>query len=434
MSEKHVAPQKISRGRPSADDARGPDDTADTASPGGGGRIGLIFLLAALVALGPLTIDLYLPALPAITGDLSASPTLIQLTLTGMLIGMAAGQLVIGPLSDTLGRRRPLLAGVILHVAASVVSAFAPTVAILIAARVVQGVGAAAGAVIAMAVVRDLYSGRPAAAMLSRLLLVMGVAPVIAPTLGGQLLRFVSWRGVLGVLAVCSVVLLPVVFWVLRETLPAERRRAAGLGPALRAYRGLLLDRVFIGLVLVGGLTFSVMFAYISGSSFVFQEQFGLDGQQFGLLFGGGALFLMAAQETNARLLRRFEPRNLLVVALGAIVVAATVMLVMAATHTGGVAGIVAPLWGLLAALGFAMPNTPVLALHRHGAAAGTASALLGAANFGVGAIVTPIVGVLGGDALAMSVAMTAVAVLALLILLIVVRPSHLDDLDSPAR
>ena len=395
-------------------------------------RLRLILLLGSLIALGPLAIDTYLPALPAFTGDLAASPSVVQLTLTGTLIGLALGQLIIGPLSDTLGRRGPLLAGIAVHAVASALCAVAPTVGALGALRVLQGVGAAAGSVVAMAIVRDLFTGRAAATLLSRLILVMGVAPIVAPALGGEILRFGSWRWVFGALAAVSVVLLAVAARQLRETLPSQRRRPAGLASMARTSLRLLRDRVFVGLVLVAGLGFSALFAYIAGSSFVFQEQYGLSQQAFGLLFGVGAFWLIAATQLNAYLLRRSEPRTLLLVAIAFGVFAGAVLLVAASTGLGGLFGLLVPLWLVLAAVGLAIPNAPALALSRHGEAAGTAASLLGAAQFGIGGVVSPIVGALGNDAVAMGTVVFAGLALALLVLVTVVRPWQLADLDAP--
>jgi DHA1 family bicyclomycin/chloramphenicol resistance-like MFS transporter len=398
-----------------------------------GGRLRLILLLGSLIALGPLTIDTYLPALPAITGDLDAGPAAVQLTLTGTLLGLALGQLLIGPLSDTHGRRGPLLAGVALHVVASLACALAPTIAVLGVLRVLQGVGAAAGGVVAMAVVRDLFAGRAAATLLSRLILVMGVAPIIAPALGGEVLRFGSWRWVFAALAVISLVLLPLTWWQLRETLPPARRRPGGLAAMARTSARLLRDRVFVGLVLVAGLSFAALFAYIAGSSFVFQQEYGLSEQAFGLLFGVGAFWLIAATQLNAYLLRRFEPRELLLAAMIGGVASATALVVTAATGAGGVTGLLIPLWAVLAAIGLAIPNAPALALSRHGEAAGTAAALLGAANFGIGGVISPLVGALGNDAVAMAATMAVLITAALGVLVVVVAPWQLTDLDEPA-
>ncbi|MHA6796979.1 multidrug effflux MFS transporter [Pseudonocardia bannensis] len=407
--------------------------TTDGDLIGRGQRTRLALLLGAIIALGPLTIDMYLPALPSITADLLTTSATIQLTLTGTLIGLALGQLVVGPLSDALGRRRPLLIGTAVHALASALIIVAPDVAVLGGLRVLQGAGAAAGAVVAMAIVRDLFTGRAAATLLSRLILVMGAAPVLAPTLGGELLRWTQWRGVFAALAVYGLLLIPLAAWGLRETLPPERRRSAGLRNTLRTYRGLLGDRTFVGLVLVAGLAMAGLFGYISGSSFVFQEQFGLDQQQYGLVFGAGAIWLIAATQLNPALLRRFEPRQILVAAMSGGTLAGLVLFATSSTGIGGLVGLLVPLWSVLFATGLVLPNAPALALSRHGEAAGTAAALLGAVQFGVGAIVSPMVGVLGNDALAMGTVVAAAMVLALVVLFAVVRPSRLGDLDDAA-
>src|SRR5215207_9381204 len=362
----------------------------------------LALMLGAFVALGPLTIDMYLPALPTIRQELATTSATVQLTLTGTLIGLALGQLVIGPLSDAFGRRRPLLAGAALHVVASLLVLVAPDIAVLGALRVLQGVGTAAASVVALAIVRDLFDGRAAATMLSRLFLVMGVAPVLAPTIGGEVLRFTSWRGVFAVLAVYGVVVLVLGSVGLRETLPPARRRSGGVAGTLRTYGGLFRDRTYVGLIVVAGLTMAALFTYVSGSSFVFQRQYGLDEQQFGLLFGAGAVWLIAATQLNPVVLRRWAPAQVLVAGVVAGAVSGAVLLVVALTGTGGLPGIVVPLWAMLFASGLALPNAPALALSRHGESAGSAAALLGAVQFGIGAVVSPAVGLLGNDALAM--------------------------------
>ncbi|WP_433504690.1 multidrug effflux MFS transporter [Pseudonocardia halophobica] len=402
-----------------------------TPAPTTPGRARIALLLGALIALGPLTIDMYLPALPGIATELQTSSSTIQLTLTGTLIGLAFGQLFIGPLADAVGRRKPLLAGTALHVVSSLLIVVAPNVEVLGVLRVLQGVGSAAGAVVAMAVVRDLFTGRAAATLLSRLMLVMGAAPVLAPTLGGELLRVADWRGVFVALAVYGLVILAVLYFALGETLPPERRRSAAVGPTLRAYGSLFRDRVYVGLILVAGFAMAGMFGYVSGSSFVFQQEFGLDAQQFGLLFGAGAIFLIGATQANAALLRRFEPRQLLLTASVSGTVAAAVLAVLAGTGTGGLVGVVVPLWAVLASVGLALPNAPALALSRHGERAGTAAALLGAVQFGVGALTSPVVGLLGNDALAMGLTIAGSQVLALTMLLAVVRPWTLGNIDE---
>ncbi|MEV6810823.1 multidrug effflux MFS transporter [Micromonospora sp. NPDC051296] len=389
-------------------------------------RLRLILVLGSLIAVGPLTIDMYLPALPAIVDDFATSSAAVQLTLTGTLVGLALGQLLIGPLSDAVGRRKPLIAGTALHVVASVCCALAPNIVVLGGLRVIQGLGAAAASVIAMAVVRDLFSGAAFAQLLSRLLLVMGAAPVLAPTLGSELLRWTQWRGVFAALAVFGVLLMLIALLGLQETLPPARRQRGGVLPTTRLYGSLLRDRTFVGLVLVAGLAMAAIFAYVSGSSFVLQGQYGLDEQQFGLAFGAGAVGLIAATQANVRLLRRYSPQRILATALLVGSAAGLALLGFAATGLGGLPTLLAALWLVLAAAGLALPNAPALALSRHGEAAGTASALLGAVQFGIGALAAPLVGVLGTGAVAMALVVAGGLVSALVVLHLVVRPARL--------
>jgi DHA1 family bicyclomycin/chloramphenicol resistance-like MFS transporter len=388
-------------------------------------------VLGAFVAIGPLTIDMYLPALPTITTELETTSAAVQLTLTGTLVGLALGQLVLGPVSDAFGRRRPLLAGTALHVLASLLVLVAPNLAVLGALRVLQGVGTAAGAVIAIAIVRDLYDGRAAATMLSRLFLVLGAAPVLAPTIGGELLRFTSWRGIFALLAAYGVVMIVVGARLLPETLPPERRQSSGVRGTLRGYRDLFRDRAYVGLVLVAGLTMAGLFSYVSGSAFVYQGEFGLDEQQFGLLFGAGAFWLIAATQLNPLLLRWFSPQQLLVAGTVAGAAAGAALVVLAGTGTGGLPAVAGSLWAVLFACGLALPNAPALALSRHGDAAGTAAALLGAIQFGVGAVVSPVVGLLGNDAVAIGTVVVSALVLAIGVLVVVVRPWQLPEPDD---
>jgi DHA1 family bicyclomycin/chloramphenicol resistance-like MFS transporter len=398
-------------------------------APPGAARLALI--LGAFVAIGPLTIDMYLPALPTITRELETTAAAVQLTLTGTLVGLALGQLVLGPLSDALGRRRPLLAGTAVHVLASLLVLVAPNLAVLGALRVIQGVGTAAGAVIAIAIVRDLYDGRAAATMLSRLFLVLGAAPVLAPTIGGELLRFTSWRGIFAFLAVYGVLMIVVGALALPETLPPERRQSSGVRGTLRGYRSLFRDRAYVGLVLVAGLTMAGLFSYVSGSAFVYQGEFGLDEQQFGLLFGAGAFWLIAATQLNPLLLRRWSPQQLLVAGTVAGAFSGGALVVLAGTGTGGLWAVAGTLWAVLFACGLALPNAPALALSRHGDAAGTAAALLGAIQFGVGALVSPVVGLLGNDAVAIGIVVVTALVLAIAVLVLVVRPWELPVPDD---
>ncbi|WP_309238483.1 multidrug effflux MFS transporter [Actinoplanes aureus] len=405
-------------------------EPADDLSPGEllplGRRFRIVLVLGFLTALGPLTIDMYLPALPTITTDLHTSAAAVQLTLTGTLVGLAFGQLLIGPLSDAVGRRLPLLAGVAVHVLASILCVFAPDLAMLGTLRVLQGLGAAAAAVVAMAMVRDLFDGFAAARLFSRLMLVVGVAPILAPTVGGLVLGWTSWRGVFVVLAAAGAAIMVAAALVLPETLPATGRRSGGVRGTVRDYGRLFTDRVYVGLVLVAGLAMAALFAYVSGSSYVFQDEYGMSEQQFALVFAGGAVGLIGATQFNVRLLRRWTPQQILGGSLLAGVGFGVVLLLLAATETGGLAGVLIPLWLVLTMVGLAMPNAPALALSRHGEAAGTAAALLGAIQFGVGAVAAPLVGMLGVGAVAMAIVVFGGMLAATLVFFLVVRPHRL--------
>jgi len=407
-----------SRTEPARDEQTVPGDTAPVSRPGL-----LVLVLGALVALGPLSIDMYLPALPSIATDLATSESTIQLTLSGTVLGLGLGQLLVGPLSDAVGRRVPLIAGTLVHVVASLLCLLAPTVELLTAARVVQGLGASAGSVLALAVVRDLYADRKAATVLSRLILVMGVSPVLAPTVGSAVLKWTQWRGVFVVLAVLGIAIAVFSALLLPETLPKQRRQPLRVGATVRTYGGLFADSAYIGLVLVAGLAMAGLFAFVSGGSFVFQQEYGLDQQQFGLMFGASAVWLIAATQLNARLMRRYEPHQVLVAASVFATVSAAVLLVVAVTGAGGMFGLAVPVWAVLFFAGLILPNAPAVALSAHGEAAGTAASLLGAVQFGVGAAISPVVGVLGNNARAMGVVMFAGIALATVVLLLVARP-----------
>ncbi|MET8257247.1 multidrug effflux MFS transporter [Micromonospora sp. NPDC005553] len=393
-------------------------------------RAQLVLVLGALIAIGPLTIDMYLPALPAITAGLQTTETAVQLTLTGTLVGLALGQLLIGPLSDVVGRRVPLLAGLAAHIVASVLCVFAPNIEVLGGLRVLQGLGVAAATVVATAVVRDLFSGASFARIFSRLMLVMGLAPILAPTLGSGLLSWTDWRGVFAALAVLGALLIVVAAFRLPETLPVARRRHGGVSATLRDYRGLLNDRAFVGLVLVAGLAMAALFAYVSGSSFVLQQEYGLDEQQFGIAFGAGAVGLIGATQFNVRLLRRYTPQQILVGALIAGTAAGLLLVMFAATGIGGLGTLLASLWLVLAAAGLALPNAPALAMSRHSEAAGTAAALLGAVQFGIGALSAPLAGLFGTGSVPMAIVIAGGMAAALIVMLLVVPRADLGTVD----
>ncbi|ADU09560.1 drug resistance transporter, Bcr/CflA subfamily [Micromonospora sp. L5] len=390
-----------------------------TASTGG---VTLLVLLGTLTAIGPLSLDMYLPAFPAMTRDLGADQAGIQLSLTTCLIGLALGQLVTGPLSDRWGRRRPVLVGVVAYTVLALACAAAPNAPLLAAARFAQGVAGGMGVVVARAVVRDLYSGRDAAKYFSRLTLVFGVAPVAAPGVGSLVLRFGSWRAVFVALAVIGAVLAVAVALRLPETLPAERRSTGGLGATVRTMRSLLADQVYLGYALTQGFAFAGLFAYISGSSFVFQDVFGVSAAVFSVIFGVNALALVAVGQANARLLDRFTPRRLLVTTL--VVGLVTAVGVLSGALAGSLAVTAVALFAFVGSLGMVMPNSTALALDAHARHAGTAAALMGGIQSVVGALAAPLVGLGGeGSALPMAVVLAGAAFLSLTAVLTMTRP-----------
>jgi DHA1 family bicyclomycin/chloramphenicol resistance-like MFS transporter len=382
-------------------------------------RTGLLvtFLLGGLTATPPLAMDMYLPALPEVTRSLHAPAATVQLTLTACLAGMALGQLVVGPMSDRWGRRRPLLAGLAVYVVATALCALAPTVELLVAFRLAQGLAGAAGIVIARAVVRDLYDGVAMARFFSTLMLISGTAPIVAPLVGGQVLRVTDWRGVFVVLTVLGALLAGLVWARLPETLPAAGRHEGGVGEALRSMRGLLADRSFSGYLLAGGFAFAALFAYISASPFVIQEIHGASPQTFSLLFGLNSVGLVVVGQINGKVLvGRVRLDRVLAVGLTVVVGAATALLLMSLGVFGevGLAPVAAALFVLMSAMGITLPNTQALALMRVKHAAGSASALLGTSSFLIGAVASPLVGVAGEDtALPMAVVQLAAALVA---------------------
>lgn len=397
-----------------------------------GKRVLYIILLGALTALGPFTIDLYLPAFPVLEAEFHTSAAAIQLTLTGTMVGFALGQLIVGPLSDKVGRRIPLLSVTALHVLASVAAALAPSLELLSVARVLMGAGAAAGGVVAAAIVRDLFGGRRLVVMLSRLALVSGVAPVLAPLVGSALLLVMPWRGVFAVLAAYGAVMLVSALVFIPETLPPARRHERGATTVRQRYRSVLSDRVFIGVLIIGGMTFSGLFSYLSSSSFLFQLDYALSPQEYGLMFAANSLGVVLGVQAASRLAARFGPQWVLAWSTAVLVAAASVIIVTDQLGLG-LWGTVVPLFVFMTACGFTFPCVQVLALDRHGKAAGTAQSIIGASNFGVAGIISPLVGWIARDAgitaTTMASVMVGCAVIGLLSLWLIVRPRTVERL-----
>jgi DHA1 family bicyclomycin/chloramphenicol resistance-like MFS transporter len=373
----------------------------------------LAALLGALCTLGPLSIDTYLPAFPAMAEEFGTGESQVQLSLTTFIIGLSVGQLLVGPLSDSWGRRRPLLVGLGAYVVVSLVCAVAPNALAFSALRLLQGLGVAAGFVVAAAIARDRFEGLAMARFMSLMMLVNGMGPVLAPVLGGQLLRFTTWRGTFVALALLASVLLVLLAAGLPETLPPARRRPANLLLTLRVFGGLLADRRFVGYVLTGSLALGSLFAYVAGASFVLQDVFGLSAQQFSYAFAANSVAVFLAGALNTRLTGRVMPRPLLKTGLAAVVVGGVGLVVGGLAH-GGLVTFLPPLFVLTVGVGLVMPNASTLAMARHPEAAGSASAVLGVFTFLVGGLMAPLVGAGGsGSLLPMVTVMGGAAVLA---------------------
>ena len=383
-------------------------------APRGEAYYRLAVILGALTAMGPLAIDMYLPALPTIAREMASSTASVQVSLAVYFIGIACGQAFYGPLSDRWGRKPALYFGLTLFSVSSVGCALARDVTALIALRFLQALGGCAPLVVPRAVVRDYFDQRGSVRMLSVLMLVMGLAPILAPLIGGQLLVNFGWRSVFWVLAAYGAFWLVIVTLFLHESLPLARRRRQRAADVMATYLGLLRDRTYIGYVLTGALIFAGLLAYISGSPFVFIELFQVPPEQYGLFFGVNALGIIIASQVNRWLANKYDARHIISAVLPVSVTAGAVLLIDAATGFGGFAGILVPLFFYISTHGFIMPNTTALAMAPHGAVAGSASALLGTVQFVLGASAGALLGALGnGTAVPLAAVVAGCAALA---------------------
>jgi len=389
---------------------------------------GFLVVLATLNGMGPFSNDAYLPGLPQLSSDLSTSASAAGATLTAVMIGLALGQLVMGPISDSLGRLRPLLVGVATFAVASALCAIAPNIWLLLVFRVLQGAAGGTGIVISRAIVRDLHEGTAAVRYFGTLMLVQSVAPVIAPVLGAQILYVSSWRGIFVALAIIGAVLLAAVAWRLPETLPREDRHGGGLGSTLATFRRLLSHRAFVGYLLAMALPFASMFAYIAGSSFVLQNIYGLSPQEFALDFAANAVGIGVLGHLSARLVGRLGPNRLLAAGLAMSAIGGIAMLVCALANSGLVPVLVA-FFIAVSAIGLVMPNATAQALAGDPRTAGSASGLLGLSQFVLGAAVAPLVGIAGSSsAVPLGVLMATLGVLACFSFAVLVRPQTVSS------
>ncbi|WP_379130217.1 multidrug effflux MFS transporter [Paenibacillus sp. sgz500958] len=383
-------------------------NAAGAAKPSRGKRLQLAVILGALSAIGPLSIDMYLPALPALGTYFDTRASFVQLSLTFFLMGLALGQLVAGPLSDVYGRRRPLLVGMMIYAISSLLCAFAPSVGVLVALRLIQGLSGSVGVVISRAAARDLYSGSELTRFFSLLMIVNGLGPILAPVIGGQLLRWTTWQGVFVVLCVAGFLFFATILLRLPETLPKERRSSSGLMGTVRTFGTLLGNRKFMGFALSQGFVTAAMFAYISGSSFVLQNIYGVTPQMYSLIFAMNGLGIILTGQIAGRLSVKVGERRLLLSGLLLCATGAVLLLVTVAAG-GGLALLLICLFAVVSSVGMVGTTSFSLAMQDQGETAGSAAALLGLLPLLLGGCVAPLVGLGSGEtALPMALVMAS--------------------------
>lgn len=380
--------------------------------------------LALLSASGPFATDMYLAALPRVVDDLSTTATMVQLTLSGFMVGMAIGQLVIGGLSDSLGRRGLMIGGAVLALAASIVCAMTPSIGILIAARLVQGLGSGACVVLARTVIPDLAKGVAAAKAFTLMMIIQGIAPVLAPVLGALLVEPIGWRGIFWVLSgICALQLLVAVFQV-KESHPKHLREGASFSNTLRGYPFVLKNRGFVGYGIAFSFIFAVMFSYISASPFVIQQQLGFSPTMYSVIFAVNALGMMAMGAVNNRLMDRHTPEQIIKVAI--VVIGVAVVLLALAAQFALTPWLVLPAFFLVVApMPMVMGNATALATGLVRERAGAGSAVLGFTQFLLAGIVSPLVGIDANHAVSMSVCMIVAFVIAAVGLVVAVKSTR---------
>lgn len=379
-------------------------------------------VLGLLSTFGPISLDLYLPLLPQLADELQTTPSAAQASITACLLGLACGQLFAGPLSDRLGRKRPLIVGVAVYAICSALCAVAPSIQALLGLRLLQGLGGAAGLVISRSVARDLFGGKALVVFLARMMLVSGFAPVVAPLLGGQLARFIDWRGIFWVLAGIGVVLVLAALVGLPESLGPARRQAGHVSDTLRGFGVLARDRLFMGVALAGGLASASMFAYIAGATFVLQKIYTMSPQGFSFVFGINSIGIVSCGQLAARLVRRHPANNVLTAGLSLNLLGALSLLTTLAL-SGPLPMVIGSLFVMVASLGLVFPTTTAIALSGHGQRAGTASSMLGLLQYVFGALVAPLVGIAGeGTALPLGLVAAAASAAAMVTYLSAVR------------
>lgn len=382
-------------------------------NPTGKERLALAFLLGVLAILGPLNIDMYLPSFPEIAKDLSASASLVQLSLTACLVGLTIGQLIVGPVSDAQGRRKPLLICIFLFALSSLFCALSPNITTLVAARFLQGFTASAGLVLSRAIVRDVFTGRELSKFFSLLMVITAVAPMVAPMTGGAilLLPFATWHTIFHVLMIIGFLLVLLIALRLKETLPLEKRIPSSIGTSVKTMGSLLKDRSFMGYALTVGFIHGGSFAYVSGTPFVYQDIYGVSPQVFSILFGINGLAIISGSFIIGRFGGIIHEKSLLRIAVITAMIATAVLLTMTMIH-GPLATLVISIFIYMITIGMVLTSTFTLAMEKQGHRAGSASALLGMLPLLLGSIVSPLVGINETTAVPMGAIMFVTAVI----------------------
>ena len=397
----------------------------------GNKKLTLIVILGLLAGLGPLSIDMYLPALPMITSELATTTSLTQLSITACLIGIASGQLFLGPFSDRVGRRRPLIISLTIYIIVSILCVFSPSIEVFVALRFLQGAAGSAGVVLSRAMVRDLYSGTELTKFFALLMLVNGAAPILAPVAGGLLLTFTSWRGIFFTLSVLSAIILFAVILKLQETLPIERRSTGGAKVIFTTFRQLLVDRSFMGYALAQACVMAAMFAYIAGSPFVLQNIFNVSPQMYGIFFAINGIGIILASQITGRLAGHIAEAKMFKFGLFLAAGAGTSLLIAILTNAGLIFVLI-PLFFVVSSVGIVNTTSFALAMEKQGKNAGSASALLGVLSFIGGAIFSPLVGIAGGyTALPMAILVAFGDIGALAVYFLFIRPIYKENLAS---
>lgn len=382
----------------------------------------LALILAAFSALGPFTVDMYLASLPQIMDFFGTNASMIQASLTASLLGLGLGQMVMGPLSDSYGRRTPLLISMMLYIVSSIACAFVPNIESFIVLRFIQGVAASAGLVISRAIARDRYSGVEMTKFISLLTMISNVAPLISPNAGSAVTSFSSWVGVFVFLGLLGILLTGITIWGLEESLPVQYRVPGNFRALMRNYNRLFRDRTFIGYALVNGILFAGVFAFVAGTPFIYQNIFGVSPQLFSILFAMNGLAIMFGSQVVKRVAGRLTERSIFRFGL-LLSFISTFAILIAVLSKGSLPAIFVSTFLFAISIGIISPVSVTLAMESHGHIAGSASAVLGTFQFALGAITSPLVGIAGeNSAIPFGIVIFTTGLLAIVSYIVLIR------------